>query len=75
MLAEKGVNSSLVLVLVTDISVNIAKELGSDGFSDMIEDDVRVHIEDCGESFTNEELEELMQLPTGSDDVMEDTRA
>ncbi|CDW59711.1 hypothetical protein TTRE_0000805101 [Trichuris trichiura] len=48
--------------------VNIAKELGSDGFSDMIEDDVREHIEDCGESFTNEELEELMQSPTGSDD-------
>ncbi|KFD66983.1 hypothetical protein M514_20849 [Trichuris suis] len=40
--------------------VNIAKELG----------------EDCGEPFTNEELEELMQSPTGSDDdVMEDTEA
>ncbi|KFD67239.1 hypothetical protein M514_05100 [Trichuris suis] len=60
---------------VTDI-VNTAKELGGEGFSDMIEDDIREHIEDCGEPFTNEELEELMQSPTGSDDdVMEDTEA
>ncbi|CDW60632.1 hypothetical protein TTRE_0000902201 [Trichuris trichiura] len=40
-------------------TVNIAKELGGEGFSDMIEDDIREHIEDCGEPFTNEELEEL----------------
>uniref|UniRef100_A0A5S6QBM9 DDE-1 domain-containing protein n=1 Tax=Trichuris muris TaxID=70415 RepID=A0A5S6QBM9_TRIMR len=60
---------------VMDI-VNIAKELGGEGFSDMIEDDIREHIEKCGEPFTNEELEQLMQSPTGSDDdVMEDTEA
>ncbi|CDW60840.1 hypothetical protein TTRE_0000924201 [Trichuris trichiura] len=53
--------------------VNIAKELGGEGFSDMIEDDIWEHIEDCGEPFTNAELEELMQSPTGSDDdVMEE---
>ncbi|CDW55371.1 hypothetical protein TTRE_0000364301 [Trichuris trichiura] len=56
--------------------VNIAKELGDEGFFDITEDDIRVHKEDCGESFTNEELEELMQSPTGSyDDVMEATDA
>ncbi|CDW61084.1 hypothetical protein TTRE_0000950901 [Trichuris trichiura] len=56
--------------------VNIAKELGGKGFSDMIEDDIREHTEDRGEPFTNEELEELMQSPTGSDDdVIEDTGA
>uniref|UniRef100_A0A5S6Q2M8 DDE-1 domain-containing protein n=1 Tax=Trichuris muris TaxID=70415 RepID=A0A5S6Q2M8_TRIMR len=60
---------------VMDI-MNIAKELGGEGFSDMIEDDIREHIEDCGEPFTNEELEQLTQSPTGSDDdVMEDTEA
>ncbi|KFD63861.1 hypothetical protein M514_24009 [Trichuris suis] len=36
---------------VMDI-VNIAKQLGGEGFSDMIEDDIREHIEDCGEPFT-----------------------
>ncbi|CDW59474.1 hypothetical protein TTRE_0000780901 [Trichuris trichiura] len=42
----------------------------------MIEDDIREHIKDCGEPFTNEKLEELMQSPTDSDDdVMEDTDA
>uniref|UniRef100_A0A5S6QZ37 DDE-1 domain-containing protein n=1 Tax=Trichuris muris TaxID=70415 RepID=A0A5S6QZ37_TRIMR len=56
--------------------VNIAKELGGEGFSDMIEDDIREHIEDCGEPFANEELEQLTQSHTGSeDDVMEDTEA
>uniref|UniRef100_A0A5S6QPE5 Uncharacterized protein n=1 Tax=Trichuris muris TaxID=70415 RepID=A0A5S6QPE5_TRIMR len=56
--------------------VNIAKELGGEGLSDMIEDDIREHIEDCGEPFTKEELEQLTQSPTGSDDdVMEDTEA
>ncbi|KHJ39977.1 hypothetical protein D918_09967 [Trichuris suis] len=56
--------------------LNIAKELGGEDFSDTIEDDIREHIEDCGEPFTNEEFEELMQSPTGSDDdVMEDTEA
>ncbi|CDW60317.1 hypothetical protein TTRE_0000868401 [Trichuris trichiura] len=58
--------------------VNIAKELGGQGFSYMIEDDIREQIEDCGEPFTNEELEELMQSPEGSDDdddVIEDREA
>ncbi|KFD60396.1 hypothetical protein M514_27442 [Trichuris suis] len=56
--------------------VNIAKQLGAEGFSDMIEDDIREHIEDCGEPFTSEEFEELVQSPTGSDDdIMEDTEA
>uniref|UniRef100_A0A5S6QMN1 DDE-1 domain-containing protein n=1 Tax=Trichuris muris TaxID=70415 RepID=A0A5S6QMN1_TRIMR len=60
---------------VVDI-VNIAKELGGEGFSDMIEDDIREHIENCVEPFTNEKIEQLMQSPTGSDDdVMEDTEA
>uniref|UniRef100_A0A5S6QC18 DDE-1 domain-containing protein n=1 Tax=Trichuris muris TaxID=70415 RepID=A0A5S6QC18_TRIMR len=60
---------------VMDI-VNIAKELRGEGFSDMIEDDIREHIEDCAETFTNEELEQLTQSHTGSDDdVMEDTEA
>uniref|UniRef100_A0A5S6Q1Q6 Uncharacterized protein n=1 Tax=Trichuris muris TaxID=70415 RepID=A0A5S6Q1Q6_TRIMR len=56
--------------------VNIAKELRGEGFSDMIGDDIREHIEDCGEPFTNEELGQLTQSHTGSDDdVMEDTEA
>uniref|UniRef100_A0A5S6Q7C1 Uncharacterized protein n=1 Tax=Trichuris muris TaxID=70415 RepID=A0A5S6Q7C1_TRIMR len=56
--------------------VNIAKELGGEGFSDMIKDDMTEHIEDCGEPFNNEELEQLTQSPTGNDDdVMEDTEA
>ncbi|CDW58007.1 hypothetical protein TTRE_0000630801 [Trichuris trichiura] len=55
---------------VTDI-VNIAKKLGDEGFSDMIEDDIRERI-DCGKLFTNEKL---MQSLTGSDDLMEDTGA
>uniref|UniRef100_A0A5S6Q5D9 Uncharacterized protein n=1 Tax=Trichuris muris TaxID=70415 RepID=A0A5S6Q5D9_TRIMR len=56
--------------------VNIAKELGGEGFSDMIEDDIREHTKDCGKPFTNEELEQLTQSPTGSnDDAMEDTEA
>uniref|UniRef100_A0A5S6Q7A5 Uncharacterized protein n=1 Tax=Trichuris muris TaxID=70415 RepID=A0A5S6Q7A5_TRIMR len=56
--------------------VNIAKELGGEGFSDMIEDDIREYTEDCAEPFTNEELEQLTQSPTGNeDDVMEDTEA
>ncbi|KFD66878.1 hypothetical protein M514_21022 [Trichuris suis] len=56
--------------------VNIAKELGGEDFSDMIQDDIREHIEGCGEPFTSEEFEEVMQSPTGSDDdVMEDTEA
>ncbi|KHJ44664.1 hypothetical protein D918_05331 [Trichuris suis] len=56
--------------------VNIAKQLGGEGFSVMIEDDIREHVEDCGEPFTSEEFEELMQSPTGSgDDVMEGTEA
>uniref|UniRef100_A0A5S6QYA1 DDE-1 domain-containing protein n=1 Tax=Trichuris muris TaxID=70415 RepID=A0A5S6QYA1_TRIMR len=60
---------------VMDI-VNIAKKLGGEGFFDMIEDDIREHIEDCGEPFANEELEQLTQSHTGSDDdVMEDTEA
>uniref|UniRef100_A0A5S6QCN2 DDE-1 domain-containing protein n=1 Tax=Trichuris muris TaxID=70415 RepID=A0A5S6QCN2_TRIMR len=58
---------------VMDI-VNIAKELEGEGSSDMIEDDIREHIEDCGEPITNEELEQLIQSPTGSDDdVVKDT--
>ncbi|CDW54461.1 hypothetical protein TTRE_0000273101 [Trichuris trichiura] len=58
---------------VTDI-VNIAKELGGQGFSDTIEDDVRERTEDFEKPFTNEEFEELMQSPTDSDDGgMEDT--
>uniref|UniRef100_A0A5S6QBT9 C2H2-type domain-containing protein n=1 Tax=Trichuris muris TaxID=70415 RepID=A0A5S6QBT9_TRIMR len=60
---------------VMDI-VNIAKKLGGEGFSDMIEDDIREHIEDCGEPFASEELKQLTQSPTDSDDdVMEDTEA
>uniref|UniRef100_A0A5S6QBZ7 Uncharacterized protein n=1 Tax=Trichuris muris TaxID=70415 RepID=A0A5S6QBZ7_TRIMR len=56
--------------------VNIAKDLGGEGFSDMMEDDTREQIEDCGEPIANEKLEQLMQSPTGSDnDVMEDTEA
>ncbi|CDW53740.1 hypothetical protein TTRE_0000200501 [Trichuris trichiura] len=49
-------------------TVNIAKELGGESFSVMIEDDITEHIEDCGEPFTNEELEQLMQSLKGSDD-------
>ncbi|CDW56377.1 hypothetical protein TTRE_0000465401 [Trichuris trichiura] len=42
----------------------------------MIEGDIRERIEDHGESFTNKELEELLQSPTGNDDdVMEYTEA
>ncbi|CDW59969.1 hypothetical protein TTRE_0000831601 [Trichuris trichiura] len=44
---------------VMDI-VNIAKELEGEGFSYVIEDDIREHIEDCFEPFTSEELEELI---------------
>ncbi|CDW58479.1 hypothetical protein TTRE_0000679601 [Trichuris trichiura] len=56
--------------------VNIGKELGGERFSDMVEDDIREHIENCREPFTNEELEELMQSPMRSDDdIMEDTGA
>ncbi|CDW57930.1 hypothetical protein TTRE_0000623001 [Trichuris trichiura] len=61
---------------VVDV-VNIAKESRAEGFFDTIEDNIREHIEDCGEPLTNEELEELMQSPTSSDDddVMKDTEA
>uniref|UniRef100_A0A5S6Q215 DDE-1 domain-containing protein n=1 Tax=Trichuris muris TaxID=70415 RepID=A0A5S6Q215_TRIMR len=60
---------------VIDI-MNIDKELGGEGFSDIIEGNIREHIEDCGESFANEKLEQLTQSHTGSDDdVMEDTEA
>ncbi|CDW61106.1 hypothetical protein TTRE_0000953401 [Trichuris trichiura] len=56
--------------------VNIAKELGGEGFSDTIEDYIREHTENCGKPFTNEELEKLMQSTTSSDDdVMGDTGA
>ncbi|CDW59701.1 hypothetical protein TTRE_0000803901 [Trichuris trichiura] len=60
------------------VTVIIANELGGEGFSDMIEDDIREHIKDCGELFTNEELDEMMQSPKGSDDdygVIEDREA
>ncbi|CDW55941.1 hypothetical protein TTRE_0000421501 [Trichuris trichiura] len=53
--------------------VNIAKELGDEGFTDMKEDDVREHLENCAEPFTNEKLKELMQSAAGNNDVMEDT--
>ncbi|CDW61178.1 hypothetical protein TTRE_0000961501 [Trichuris trichiura] len=60
---------------VTDI-LNIAKELGGEGFSYMIEDDIRKRIGHCEKLSTDEELEEMMQSPTGCDvDVMEDTGA
>ncbi|CDW58243.1 hypothetical protein TTRE_0000655001 [Trichuris trichiura] len=57
--------------------VNFNNELGAKGFSDTVEEDIRERIENCGKPFTNEELEELMQSPAGSDDddVMEDTGA
>ncbi|CDW61314.1 hypothetical protein TTRE_0000976901 [Trichuris trichiura] len=56
--------------------VNAAKELEGEGFSDTKEVDIREHTGDCGKPFTNEKLEKVMQLPTGSDnDVMEDTGA
>ncbi|CDW60703.1 hypothetical protein TTRE_0000909401 [Trichuris trichiura] len=48
--------------------VNIAKELGGEDFSDIVEEDTREHTEDCGEQFINEELEKLMQSPKGRDD-------
>ncbi|CDW59122.1 hypothetical protein TTRE_0000745201 [Trichuris trichiura] len=62
---------------VMDI-VNIAKELGGEGFTDMIEDDIRERIGDCEKLSTDKELEEMMQSPKGcddDDDVMEDTGA
>ncbi|CDW59471.1 hypothetical protein TTRE_0000780601 [Trichuris trichiura] len=49
-------------------AVHNDKELGGEGFSDMIKDGIREHTENCLEPFTNEELEELMQSPKGNDD-------
>ncbi|CDW60814.1 hypothetical protein TTRE_0000921301 [Trichuris trichiura] len=48
--------------------VNFDNEVGGAGFSDTVKKDIREHIEDCGEPFIKEELEELMQPPKGSDD-------
>ncbi|CDW61152.1 hypothetical protein TTRE_0000958501 [Trichuris trichiura] len=47
---------------------NISKNLGGYGSSYAIEDDIREHIEDCVRRFAQEELEELIQAPTGCDD-------
>jgi transposase-like protein/uncharacterized protein CbrC (UPF0167 family) len=47
--------------------LNVAREVGGEGFSDMIKDDVEKHIEEHSETLTNEELEDLLKSSTEDD--------
>ncbi|KFD54655.1 hypothetical protein M513_04355 [Trichuris suis] len=47
---------------------NIAMEIGGEGFSDMVEGDLREHLEDHRGVFSNQELEEMTKSSTDSED-------
>ena len=71
-----GVKSCMIFFTSIDGEVKkilrLAREVGGDGFSDMIDEEVEEHIEEHREVLTNEELEELVNTSTDDEDEDEE---
>lgn len=53
-------------------TMNVAKEVSGEEFPDMIGDDVEKHAEECRETVTNEDLEDLLKSSTDDDEEEEE---